>query len=169
MTPVTYRKWSLGYGHASRQPPYDEGEARRRFEAGETVWVLFGDPDRPEIVLRLDLGGRLVEVTWLDELNRPEMSYLFTQPEGFPDDELFLEQVHVRTYDHDIPVPDGVASSHETWFFKPEGTLAGFRSSLGRPAESTEGRIETDQMPIHRERRPGFGEWSPLIVRDREP
>ena len=167
ITPVTYRTWSLSYGHASRQPAYDEAEARRRFEAGDTIWVLFGDETQPDLVLCVELGGRLVEVTWLDHLNRPETKYLFAQPEGHPEDELFLQQVRLKGYDHDLPLPDGVASYNEVWFFRPDGTLHGQRGALDGPSESTDGHLDVDQLALHRERRPAFGEWDSLIVRDR--
>ena len=55
---VTYRDWNLGYGRPQKRPAYDEVEARR-FAAGESFWVLFGDPDRPELVMAVERGGRV--------------------------------------------------------------------------------------------------------------
>ena len=39
------------------------------------------------------------------------LSYLFVAGKGFPDGTLFLEQVHIEEYDHDLPLPEpaGVA------------------------------------------------------------
>ncbi len=165
--PVTFREWNEAYGEPGYEPAYDEVEARRRFACGETLYVLFGEETHPDFVLRADLGGRLIEVTWLDKVNRPELIYLFTQPDGYPEDELFLQQVHLKTYDHDLPLPDGRATYNEGWFFRPDGTLHGMRGPLDGPSESTDGQLDAEQLLVHRERRPAFGEWDSLLRRDR--
>lgn len=167
LTPVTYRDWNLPYGKLAKRPAYDEAEARRRFDAGQTLHVLFGDEVHPEQVLRVDLGGRLVKVVWLDELDRPELSYVFAQPEGCPDDELFLEQTRLASYDHDLRLPHGESSYDEAWYFKPDGSLYGVRGRRDSPSESTHGTLDAEQLLLHRERRPAFGEWDSLLRRER--
>ena len=164
---VTFRDWSFGYGRATRRPTYDEAEARRRFDAGETLHALFGDESSPEVVLCVELPGRLVEVVWLDRLNRPELGYVFHQPDGWPDDELFLSQTRLTTYDHNVPLPEGEPSSNEVWFFKPDGSLHGARAASEGPTERTDGQLDADQLLLHRERRPAFGEWASLLRQER--
>ena len=132
---ATFRDWNLYYGEAMDAPAYDEAEARRRFDADETLYVLFGAEHSPEIVLCVELGGRLVEVIRLDRLNRPELSYVFHQPEGWPDDELFLSHTRLTTYDHAVPLPEGEASFNEVWIFKPDGSLHGARGASDGPTE----------------------------------
>ena len=162
----TYRDWLLSYGEAKDEPAYDEAEARRRFEAGETFCVLFGDPEHPDPVLQVDLGT-IFKVTWLDNLNRVELSYLFTQPDGWPPDELFLEQTRIRTYDHQLPLPEGESSYDEAWYFSPDGSYYAARGSRDGVGENATGHLEPDQLPTHREPLPSFGDWESITRRER--
>ncbi len=159
---VTYRSWNLGYGVPVKEAAYGEAEARRRFAAGETFWVLFGDPDRPELVMEVELGSEQINVVWLDELQREELSYLFVQLEERPAGELLLEQTHIQRYDHDERLPDAESSAAEGWYFKPDGTFGAFRDSPGTVGEQTEGRLEPDQFEVHREPQPAFGDWASI-------
>lgn len=170
MTPtstVTYRDWNLGYGEPVDDPAYGEVEARRRFAAGETFWVLFGDPDRPELVMEVMLGGEQINVVWLDELQRQRLSYLFVQLEERPVGELFLEQTHTKVYDHDERLPDAESTEAEGWYFHPDGMFGGFRDSPGTVGEQTEGRLEPDQFEVHREPQPAFGDWASITRLER--
>ena len=163
----TYRDWNLGYGRPFNRPAYDEAEARRRFAAGETFWVLFGDPDQPELVIEVELGGEQINVVWLDELQREELSYLFVQRAECPAGELFLEQTHIQDYDHEERLPDAESTAAEGWYFKPDGTFGAFRDSPGTVGEQTEGRLEPDQFEVHREPKPAFGDWASITRRER--
>ena len=170
MTPtrtVTYRSWNLSYGEPMDEPAYGEAEARRRFAAQETFWVLFGDPDRPELVLRVELGGEQINVVWLDELQRQELSYLFVQRAERPAGELFLEQTHTKFFDHDERLPDAVSTVAEGWYFDPDGSFHAARKSPGTVGEQTDGRLEPDQFEVHREPKPAFGDWASITRRER--
>ena len=170
MTPtrtVTYRSWNLSYGEPMDEPAYGETEARRRFAAGEPFWVLFGDPDQPELVMEVELGGEQINVVWLDELQREELSYLFVQRAERPAGELFLEQTHIQAYDHDERLPDAESTAAEGWYFKPDGTFGAFRESPDSVGEQTEGRLEPDQFEVHREPKPAFGDWASITRRER--
>lgn len=164
---VTYQDWNLSYGKAHRRPPYDQAEARRRFEAGEGLWVLFGEPDRPEVVMNIELGGNLVKVVWLDALNRPELSYLFVHPDDWPNGSLFLEQTGILEHDHDELLPDAEPNFAEAWYFSPDGTYHAARQTREGTAEQADGHLEPDQIGTHREPKPVFGEWDSITRRDR--
>ena len=166
MTDVTYRDWLHSYGQPSRRPAYDEEEARGRWSAGEGLSILSGDPGHPEIVTQVDLGGRRIKVQWLDDL-RPELSYLFIQPEGWPDGELFLEQTQVRQYDQQR-LPEGASSYDESWYFSTDGSYYAVRGKrVGSDAERAEGHLEPEQLLTLRETRPAFGDWDSIIRRER--
>lgn len=164
-----YRDWRLSYGEP-HSDVYPEEEARARFEAGGSITVLTGAPDRPETVAKIDLGGREVEVVWLDPLLGPELSYVFAVPDAddWPADQLLLAQTHIRTYDHDTPLPDGDPTYDETTRFHADGRFFGRRGSRdGSDAEESHGALSSGQLAELTEEVPRFGEWASILRRER--
>lgn len=163
---VTYRDWNLPYAEPRPGPFTGEAEARRRWDAEETFFVLFGDPDHPDTVLEVELGGRQVEVHWLDEHKRVELAYLFAQRDGAGG--LFLVRTHLRTYDHPNPGPEDESSYDELDMFEPDGSYQAFRSHRGAgDTEVGRGQLEPDQLASMHEPALTFGDWTSIIRRDR--
>lgn len=129
--------------------------------------MLFGEPDRPEVVMNIELGGNLVKVVWLDALNRQELSYLFIHPDDWPNGSLFLEQTRILEHDHDELLPDAEPNFAEAWYFSPDGTYHAARQTREGTSEQADGHLEPDQIGTHREPKPVFGEWDSITRRDR--
>jgi len=166
VTKVTFRDWSIAYGKPKRTPAYDEAEARRRWEAKESFTVLFGDPDHPDQVMRVELGGDVVVVSWLDEHNREVMEYLFGKPAGI--DELFLERTAIISYAQPEPSPTDTSTHNETYLVRPDGTYQGMRGTRGGDDhENTSGTMDSDQLAGLHEPSLVFGQWDSIIRRDR--
>lgn len=109
-----------------------------------------------------------MKVLWLDELDRPELTYLSISPADWPDDELFPEQTHTCAYDHQDRLPEGMSSYDESWCFSPDGTYYAVRGKRdGSDHGRTEGRLEPEQQATMREPCPAFGEWDSIIRRER--
>lgn len=165
-----YCDWRTLYGEAGGEV-YSVEEARRRFEAGERCTVLIGDdPQRPETVMEIDLSGEMIKVTWLDELLRPELMYLFSTQEepSWPEDQLLLEQTHIPVYENDNRPPEHQSSHDESFYFKADGSYWGVRASRGgADTEETRGTLDPDQLAIQTEPLPVFGEWDSLLRRER--
>ena len=164
--PVTYRDWSLGYGKPKPAPAYDEAEARRRFEARETLTVLVGDPDRPHQVMTVKLGGEVVAVHWLDPHNRPVLEHVFAHLDGVED--LFLERTALKTYNQTEPSPTDQATHNEVWYYRPAGTFTAVRKSVGLDdQENSSGTIDEVTLAGLFEPVPRFGAWESLLRADR--
>jgi hypothetical protein len=165
----TYRDWLSAYGEPAGEP-YSADEARARYSAGERVTVLVGDPDKPEQYALIQLGGRSIEVVWLDALLRPTLTYVYAvkQTDDWPQDTLLLEQVHVNEYDNDIPLPDAEAFYNELYTFHPDGKFFGMRKPRGQEMLETQGQMTDEQFALQCEPVPAFGEWDSVLRHDRE-
>lgn len=167
MAPPTYRDWNVSYGKPFRRPAYDRDEAQRRWEAGETFFVLFGDdPEHPTTVLEVELGGTQVVVHWLDEHARPVLTYLFAATADGKG--LFLEQTGIKRYDQADPSPTDEATHHEAYWFDSSGTYQGTRGSRGgQDHENTAGTLDPEQLAGLHEPALVFGDWDSITRRDR--
>lgn len=166
-----YCDWNGPYGERDGEP-YSEDEARARYAAGQRVTLLVGDLDKPEQVAEIELGGRVCDVAWLDALQRPELQYVFAVREDggpdWPQDQLLLEQVRIREYDHDERPPDDTPSRTESYHFKPDRRYFGRRQAgPGADLEETEGVLDPDAFAVQLEPVPAFGAWDSLLRRER--
>ncbi|RJK97522.1 hypothetical protein [Vallicoccus soli] len=161
---LQYGHWNLPFNELLDQ--YGEEEARRRFDAGEVLHVLAGDPEGPDLVVQIARSGRNISTYWLDEYRRPELSYTFAVPSdapGWPSDVLLLEQSHLRAYDE--PGPEADHSAIESYYFHPDGTVFGSRGPVTGDREEMRTTMPVEQLQT--ERVPAFGEWEPFLRRER--
>ncbi len=163
-----YRDWNLAYGEPNGIP-YTSDEAEQRFVAGVPITLIVGDVDTPTIVLQIMLAGRLVKVTWLDRLRRPELHYVYAvREEPWPQNKLLLERVRITRYQHEEQPPDADPSYIEEYVFQPDGTFWGSRGSAeGIEREETRGQLDHEQLRRQVEAIPSFGSWQALLRRDR--
>lgn len=166
----TFCDWNATSGEALGEP-YSDEEARRRFEGGERCTVLVGDTvDQATIVMEIDRAGTVVEVTWLDALQRPELMYLFAvRPEAeWPKNKLLLEQTRISMYDSDTRLPDAEAAYSEYYSFTPDGRYYGRRAQRdGINVEETNGQLDQEQLGLQIEPVPAFGDWESLLRQER--
>lgn len=166
----TFCDWDAASGKVVGEP-YSDEEARRRFEAGERCTVLVGDEvDQPSVGMEIDLVGTVVEVTWLDTAQRPELMYLFAvRPEAeWPKDKLLLEQTRLSMYDNDTRLPGAEAAYSEYYSFTPDGRYYGRRAQRGGvDVEETNGQLDQEQLGLQIEPVPAFGDWEILLRQER--
>ena len=154
--PVTYQDWSVSYGKR-RFAEYGEAEARRRYTAREGFWILFGDPDHPQVVVEVEPERYSVEVTFLDGQLRRSTTYLFV-PEKFDDPDLILLAQHRRLrYDTDDAWAPSTADA--AWI-KPDGHWYRAKRIDPGPLVETRGQLTADQLAELIEPFPAFGDWS---------
>ena len=163
---VSYGRWLLGYGELYE--PYSEQEARRRDAAGEEYWVIFGDPDHPWKVMQVSPGKVDYYVVWLDHLLRPISTHLFVPEDDNDrdnwDQRLFLQQVHFKEYDDDIPPPRTGAARAGGSYFSHDGSAYHARN-LGNGRETGESPpmdpAQADLL-LFEDHYPVFGEWDSI-------
>jgi hypothetical protein len=165
---ITYRDWNLPYGEPHGDA-YGDTEARRRHEAGEGYYVLLGeDADHPDVVIRVEPKMVIVEVVWLDQLNRDVFSEVFVPDKFAGRDDLFLEQVRAGTYAPGEPPPVEKVTA-EAYFFDPDGKVYASREDADGVVEDAEDQLSAQDVELFLvEPRPEFGHWESLIRRDRD-
>lgn len=162
-----YRDWSLPYGRPKGES-YEEAVARQRFDSGQSFGLVVGDPDAPSLVAAIHRQGRVIHVTWLDDLLRQEFAYVFTVREdqpSWPQDLVLLEQSHLYVYDDDRRPPKHEHSWIESYHFHPDGRIYGSRGPVVGDREVMQTTLPVDQLQT--ERVPAFGEWEPFLRRER--
>lgn len=112
--PWTYRQWSW----TDRAPDgsrLSTLQARRRFETGQPLHLLVGDPLRPTTVLEVLEGGTRLRTSFLDATLRPWLRYEYDSVEGAGEAEqaqaMVLATSTMHTYYDAGPLPSPVASA----------------------------------------------------------
>lgn len=137
----------------------DAEAARQRHERGELYAAILGDPEHPWAHLNVRLEVGYVDVTFLDEELREDLSYTFTREPGSEGD-LFLEQATWRTYDSSS---ERVLSEH--YIFKPPNiTHVRKRDYTANEQEtySVEADLAQNWEPV-----PAFGDYESIAARER--
>lgn len=133
--------------------------------------LVGADMNRPEVVLQSNLCGSLIEVTWLDSLQRKELMHLFVVEDatGWPQAAMLLEQTHMVVYSNELRLPEARSAWDESYYFKPDGSYYGIRGSRGGgDSEETNGKLDAEQWRAQLEPRPAFGDWDSLLRRERQ-
>jgi len=154
--PVTYQDWSVSYGKR-RFAEYGEAEARRRYDAREGFWILFGDPDHPQIVVEIEPERYSVKVAFLDGLLREATHYLFVL-EKFDDPVLMLLEQH-RRFSYDTDDAWAPLTADAAWF-RPDGRWYRSQQTGSGPLVEADGQLSEEQLATLTEPFPAFGDWA---------